>query len=88
MQRDHRIATCVSSLSWYKNDPFLTRIVTGNKKWVMYHNVKRCRNVCPPSDPSAFTSVVEHHPKKVLLCAVRCAGKNSVGGLATQPNNQ
>ena len=49
------------------NDLFLTRIGTGDEKWVMYRNVKRRRTVCRLSDPLALTSKAELHPKKVLL---------------------
>jgi [histone H3]-lysine36 N-dimethyltransferase SETMAR len=66
-QRDARVATCVSLLSRWENEPFLRRIVTGDEKWVMYRNVKRRRTVCRPSDPPASTSKAELHPKKVLL---------------------
>ncbi|GFW96925.1 transposable element Tcb2 transposase [Trichonephila clavipes] len=53
--------------SMYENDTFLTRIVTGDEKWVIYRNLKRLRTVCHPSDSPASTSKAEFHPKEVLL---------------------
>ncbi|XP_014478527.1 PREDICTED: histone-lysine N-methyltransferase SETMAR-like, partial [Dinoponera quadriceps] len=35
---DQRRTICASLLSWYKTDPFLRRIVTGDEKWVLYNN--------------------------------------------------
>ncbi|GFT39110.1 hypothetical protein TNCV_3686221 [Trichonephila clavipes] len=56
--------SCVSLLSRYKNDPFLTRIVT--EKRVMYRNLQRRRTVCRPSNPPASTSKAGFHRKMLL----------------------
>lgn len=40
----HRIDICDLLLKYEENDLFLKRIVTGDKKWIIYDNVKRKRS--------------------------------------------
>ena len=37
------ISACNSLLKLHKNVPFLKQIVTGDEKWILYHNVERKR---------------------------------------------
>ena len=39
-----RSDVCVSLFSWYKVEPFLYRIVTCDKKWILYDNRKCSEN--------------------------------------------
>mgnify|MGYP004576351081 CR=1 FL=1 len=38
-----RINICTSVLSRFEREPFLDRLVTGDEKWIIYHNVRRKR---------------------------------------------
>lgn len=65
-QRRAEIATCL--LSRRRSTNWLTDIVTGDEKWVLYVNIKRRRQwvdvgAMPPATPKAGL-----HPKKVMLC--------------------
>ena len=36
-----RVSTAVSLLARQQNEPFLDRVITGDEKWIMYHNINR-----------------------------------------------
>ena len=35
------VSTLVPLLVRQKNEPFLDRVITGDEKWIMYHNIKK-----------------------------------------------
>lgn len=59
--------TCNFLLSQFKNELFLTIIVSYEENWIMYHYVKRRRTVCRTSESPASISKSEFDSKKVLL---------------------
>lgn len=63
-----RISICSYLLSRQQNDPFLSRIVTGDEKWVQYDNSKRKRQWLSAGESSKSTPKPNIHGKKVLLC--------------------
>lgn len=65
--RKQRIIVCKSLLSRLKLEPFLNRIITGDEKWVFYHNVKRQRQWLSPRETGIVQPKSGLHPKKVLL---------------------
>lgn len=50
-----------------ESDPFLRRMITGDEKWILYHNVVRKRSWLRPDDPKPTTSKPEIHQRKVML---------------------
>lgn len=62
-----RIDVCDSLLKRHENDPFLKHIITGDKKWVIYNNVKRKRSWSKKDGPAQTISKVDIHQKKVML---------------------
>ena len=56
-----RMDACESLLNRNKIDPFLKRMVTGDKKWVTYDNVKRGEAAQTVTKPGLTA-------RKVLLC--------------------
>jgi len=62
-----RISICESLLNRNKIDPFLKRIVTG-EKWITYDNVKRKRSWSNRGEPAQTVAKLELTARKVLLC--------------------
>lgn len=62
-----RVDACDSLLKRQENDPFLKRIITGDKKWVVYNNVKRKRSWSRKDEPAQSVSKANIHQKKVML---------------------
>ena len=50
-----------------ETDPFLKRIITGDKKWLVNDNVVRKRSWSKRDEPAQSTSKVDIHQKKVML---------------------
>lgn len=68
-KKDWRIATSVFFLYWNKNEPFLTWIMTVDKRRIMYCIIKIWQPVCQSTQPSALMSYIEPHPQISLLVA-------------------
>ncbi|XP_014781989.1 histone-lysine N-methyltransferase SETMAR-like [Octopus bimaculoides] len=62
-----RVSICDSLLKKENNEPFLRRIITGERKWVVYNNVKRRRSWKKAGYSPKRTPKVGLHTKKVLL---------------------
>ena len=63
---DH-ISPCDSLLKCNKNIPFFKQTVTGNEKWILYHNVKWKRSWGRRNKPPSATPKAGLHPEKVML---------------------
>jgi len=63
-----RTTVCTSLLARLSVDPFISRIVTGDEKWVLYNNVQRKRQWLSSGQQPIPTPKPGLHPKKVLLC--------------------
>jgi histone-lysine N-methyltransferase SETMAR len=63
-----RIETCKKHLAEHKKHSFLSRIVTGDEKWVYYDNPKRKADYVDPGQPSTSQSKRDIHCQKVMLC--------------------
>jgi len=63
-----RISICDSLLKRNENDSFLKRIITGDKKWIVYINVERKRSSGKRYEPPLTALKASLHPKKVMLC--------------------
>jgi len=68
MNKDQRRTICTSLLCRQRSDPFLTRIVTGDEKWVLYNNNKRTRQWLSPNQVPVPCPKPSLSLKKVLLC--------------------
>ena len=53
---DDRVVICTSLLARSKIEPFLNRMITGDKKWITYNNIVRKRAYCELGKPSPSTS--------------------------------
>lgn len=62
-----RLNICTSLLSRLEREPFLDRLVTGDEKWILYHNVTRKRQWTDKDKQPSPTAKVSLHPKKILL---------------------
>ena len=80
------ITICNSLLKREENDPFFKRIVTGDKKWIVYNNVKRKRTLFRQGESGQSTAKADIHEKKVML-SVRWDWKGIVF-FELLPNNQ
>ena len=63
-----RMDACESLLNRNKIDPFLKRMVTGDKKWVTYDNVKRKRSWSKSGEAAQTMAKPGLTARKVLLC--------------------
>jgi len=63
-----RISICDSLLKRNENDPFFKRIITDNKKWIVYINVERKKFWRKRYELPLITPKVGLHSKKVVLC--------------------
>ncbi|XP_017791461.1 PREDICTED: histone-lysine N-methyltransferase SETMAR-like [Habropoda laboriosa] len=63
----NRISAAISLLGRLDKEPFLSRLVTGDEKWILYNNFQRKRTwkmSNERSDPMAKSNL---HPEKVML---------------------
>lgn len=67
-QLQARIETCKKHLVEHKKHSFLSRIVTGDEKWVYYDNPKRKASYVDPGQPSTSQSKRDIHCQKLMLC--------------------
>ena len=58
---------CDSLLKRNETYPFLKRILTGDKKWVVYDNAVRKRSWSKRDEPATSTSKADIHQKKAML---------------------
>lgn len=64
----NRFNICFSLLRRHKQKSFLYRIVTGDEKWIYYHNPNRKRSWVDPGEPGSSQPKRNIHDHKVLLC--------------------
>lgn len=65
---ERRKTICEILLQKQKRKGFLHRILTGDEKWIYYHNPKRRKSICDPGQLSTSTPKRNIHDKKVMLC--------------------
>ena len=63
-----RQSVCQALILKNNSDPFLQRIVTGDEKWIQYHNPKRQKQLLNPGEIPIPTPKPGLHPKKAMLC--------------------
>ncbi|GFV99311.1 histone-lysine N-methyltransferase SETMAR [Trichonephila clavipes] len=59
---------CSSHLIRHNVELFLDKLITGDKKWILYENIKRKKSYCKPGTSSATVPKPSIHQQKVLLC--------------------
>ncbi|KAL6419691.1 hypothetical protein ACFW04_014569 [Cataglyphis niger] len=62
-----RISICDSLYKRNEETPFLKQVVTGDKKWIIYNNVKRKRSWGKRNEPPLATTKVGLHSKVMLF---------------------
>ena len=62
-----RVSACDPLLKRNKKVRFLKRLITGDEKWILYHNIKRKRSRTKLDKPPKTTSKGGLHPKNVML---------------------
>jgi len=67
-QRNARITACRKHLAEHKKHSFLSRIVTGDEKWVYYENPKRKAAYVDRGEPGQSQSKRDIHCQKLMLC--------------------
>lgn len=67
-QKFRRVSLCSYLLDRLKNEPFITRLLTSDEKWVMYDNSTRSCSWLDKGAASGSTAKPSIHSKKVLLC--------------------
>jgi len=65
--KNRRRDTTLTLLSKFRKKDFLHKIITGDKKWILYDNPKRRKSWVDPSQPSTSTPKPNIHAKKVLF---------------------
>ena len=68
VNKNQRRTICSSLLTRLRNGPFLTRIVTGDEKWILYSNPHRSRQWLSVNQQPVPTPKPTLTLKKVLLC--------------------
>ncbi|XP_076648466.1 histone-lysine N-methyltransferase SETMAR-like [Halictus rubicundus] len=63
-----RRSICTSLLSRFRGDPFLSRIVTGDEKWILCDNIKRSKQWLSANQTAISTPKPSLSLRKVLLC--------------------
>lgn len=67
VQRQRRCDAALTLLSFKPHQNWLSSIVTGDEKWILYVNVVRRRSWCAPGDTPQATAKPGLHPEKVML---------------------
>ncbi|XP_014611211.1 PREDICTED: histone-lysine N-methyltransferase SETMAR-like [Polistes canadensis] len=70
-----RINVCDLLLRRNEFDPFLKRIITGDEKLIVYHNVNRKRSWCTLNESSQATSKAQRSKKRKFFCQFGGMGK-------------
>jgi len=63
--KNRRRDTTLTLLSKFRKKDVLHKIITGDKKWILYNNHKRRKSWVDPDQPSPRSNI---HAKKALLC--------------------
>ncbi|GFS90743.1 histone-lysine N-methyltransferase SETMAR [Trichonephila clavipes] len=63
-----RVRMCSSHLIRHNVEPFFDKLITGDKKWILYENIKRKKSYCKPGTSSATVLKPSIHQQKALLC--------------------
>ena len=64
-----RFDACVSLLSWNKREPFRHRIVTCDKKWILYDNRKRSVSCLDKNEALKHSPKPKIHQNKLMITA-------------------
>ena len=67
-QREIRMSACVSLKSRQIREPFLSTLITGDEKWILYSNKKRQKSWVNPGKSSQTIAKPCLTNKKVMLC--------------------
>ena len=70
----NRINACDMHLKRNEFDPFIKRIITGDKKWIVYNNVNRKRSWSKQGEPAQTTSKADIHQKMIGVSLVGLEG--------------
>ncbi|GFX62625.1 hypothetical protein TNCV_4867851 [Trichonephila clavipes] len=62
-----RISICKALAKRNEINPFLKRMVTGDEKWVTYHNIVRKRSWSKCGEAAQTVAKPELTPRKILL---------------------
>lgn len=65
---ENRLMVCTSLMTRHRKWHFLHNIVTGDEKWIFYHNPKRKKSWVHPGEPSTSTAKRNIYGRKVMLC--------------------
>ncbi|XP_076657368.1 histone-lysine N-methyltransferase SETMAR-like [Halictus rubicundus] len=68
INKNIRRSICTSLLSRFRRDPFLSRIVTGDEKWILYDNIKRSKQWLSANRTAISTPKPSLSLRNVLLC--------------------
>src|SRR5215813_5887610 len=68
VNKNQRRTICSSLLTRLRNGPFLTRIVTGDEKWILYFNPHRSRQWLSVNQQPVPTRQPTLTLKEALLC--------------------
>ena len=66
-QLKRRVDSCIELLTSHRTFDWLSNIVTGDEKWVMYINYSHQRQWLSPREKGVAMTKQELHPKKVML---------------------
>ena len=66
-QLQNRVDACMSLITSHHNFQWLSNLITGDEKWVMYANHTRKRQWLGLGQPGVETPLPEPHPKKVMI---------------------
>lgn len=62
-----RVDTCMELLSFHRTNDWLSNLITGDEKWVLYVNYTRKKQWLSPGDTGVPTPMPELHPKKIMI---------------------
>ncbi|GFU25069.1 mariner Mos1 transposase [Trichonephila clavipes] len=67
-QQENRKIVCEMLYVRFKRKSYLSRIVTGDEKWISFENPKRNRSYVDPGQPSKSTARLNRFGRKRTLC--------------------
>ncbi|GFY53962.1 histone-lysine N-methyltransferase SETMAR [Trichonephila inaurata madagascariensis] len=68
VHKQQRVAACLSLLSCHHSASIFNRVLTSDKKWVLYETPRRSRHWLPPQDAVLHSERPSMHPRKIMLC--------------------